>query len=123
MKTDTQRIKRQTRIRKKIGSTSDRPRLSVFRSNQYCYAQVIDTKGNTLFGLSEKTLRPASHPAAQDKKVKLSPIERAKQLGNAIAKLTLEKKIKEIVFDKGRFAYHGRIKAIADGAREGGLQF
>ena|SRR5258706_399457 len=119
MKTDAQRIKRQTRIRKKIGSTSDRPRLSVFRSNQYCYAQVIDKNGNTLFGLSEKTL----HPAAQDKKVKLSPIERAKQLGNAIAKLSLEKKIKEIVFDKGRFAYHGRIKAIADGAREGGLSF
>ena len=115
MKTDVQRIKRQTRIRKKIGSTSDRPRLSVFRSNQYCYAQVIDKNGDTLFGLSEKTLR--------DKTIKLSPIERAKQLGSAIAKLAIEKKIKEIVFDKGRFAYHGRIKAIAEGAREGGLQF
>src|SRR6266567_2352378 len=102
MKTDTQRLKRQTRIRKKIGSTSDRPRLSVFRSNQYCYAQIIDKNGNTLFGLSEKTLHGLAERdhASQDKKVKLRPIERAKQLGSAIAKLALEKKIKEIVFDK-----------------------
>lgn len=77
--------------------------------------QVIDKKGDTLFGLSEKSLIGT--------KSKAKPMERAKELGNAIAKLAMEKKIKEIMFDKGRFAYHGRIKAIAEGAREGGLQF
>jgi large subunit ribosomal protein L18 len=101
---------RQTRIRKKVALVSDRPRLSVFRSNAYVYAQIIDKKGDTILGLSEKTL-----------KVKGTPIERAKLVGAEIAKMALEKKIKEVAFDKGRFAYHGRIKAIAEGAREGGL--
>lgn len=112
-RTDT-RIQRQTRIRKKIVKTADRPRLSVNRSNKYVYAQVFDRDGKALFGLSEKALKVDE---------KLTPIESAKQLGISIAKLSLEKKIKEVVFDKGRFAYHGRIKAIAEGAREGGLQF
>jgi large subunit ribosomal protein L18 len=105
---------RETRARRKLANVTSRARLSVFRSNKYCYAQVIDTKGNALFGLSEKALGKA---------VKGSPIERAKQLGVSIAKMALEKKIKEVAFDKGRFAYHGRVKAIAEGAREGGLQF
>lgn len=106
-------IKRQKRIRKKITYVSDRPRLTVFRSNKYVYAQVIDLNGKTLFGLTEKKL---------DKKG-ASRIENAKELGREIAKIALDKKIKSIVFDKGRFAYHGKIKAIAEGAREGGLQF
>lgn len=107
-------IQRQTRIRRKIAQTTDRPRLSVFRSNNYCYAQIIDKSGNTLFGLSEKVVRG---------KAKVTPIEGAKQLGTAIAELAQKNKIKEVVFDKGRFAYHGRVKAVAEGAREGGLQF
>jgi large subunit ribosomal protein L18 len=104
-------INRQIRIRKKITTVSDRPRLSVFRSNAYVYAQIIDKAGNALVGISEKAL-----------KVKGTPIERAKQVGVEIAKLAIAKKIKEVAFDKGRFAYHGRVKAIAEGAREGGLQ-
>ena len=105
---------RQTRIRKKFQATTDRPRLSVFRSNQYVYAQIIDKSGKSLVGVSEKSVV---------KDTKGTPTDRAKQLGAAIAKKALEKKIKEVVFDKGRFAYHGRVKAVADGAREGGLSF
>jgi large subunit ribosomal protein L18 len=106
------KIKRQIRIRKKIHKVSDRPRLSVFRSNKYCYAQIIDNNGNALFGLSEKALTKQG-----------TRIENAKALGAEIAKKALEKKIKEVVFDKGSFAYHGKVKAIAEGAREAGLQF
>lgn len=110
MNNKNKNVQRQTRIRKKVASVSARPRLSVFRSNRYVYAQVIDKAGNTIVGLSEKAL-----------KVKGTPIERAKLVGAEIAKLALAKKVKEVAFDKGRFAYHGRVKAIAEGAREGGL--
>lgn len=106
------RFKREKRIRKKIAVVSDRPRLSVYKSNKYLYAQIIDAQGNTLFGMTEKSLSE-----------KKSRIENARELGRAIAKTAIEKKIKEIVFDKGSFAYHGKVKAIAEGAREGGLDF
>ncbi len=112
-KTD-KKIQRQVRTRKKIASITNRPRLSVFRSNNYCYAQVIDKSGNTLFGISEKKLQ---------KKDKSTPVNRARELGIEIAKMAKSKKIIEVVFDKGRFSYHGRVKAIAEGAREGGLKF
>ena len=108
------RLHRQIRSRKKTELVTGRPRLSVFRSNNYVYAQIIDVKGNTIAGISEKTLK---------KDAKSAPIDRAKQLGTEIAKLALAKKIKEVAFDKGRFAYHGRVKAVAEGAREGGLSF
>jgi len=107
------KIKRQTRIRKNIALVSDRHRLSVFRSNKYMYVQVIDQKGQTLFGLTEKSLE----------KKDAARIEKAKKLGKAITKMAMEKEIKKVVFDKGRLAYHGKVKAIAEGAREGGLQF
>jgi large subunit ribosomal protein L18 len=107
------RIKRQTRIRKKIDSVSDRMRLSVFRSNRYMYAQIIDSKGDTVIGISEKVI------AAKEK---ASPIERSKALGLAVAKKAIEKKIIEVAFDKGRFSYHGKVAALAEGAREGGLK-
>ncbi len=107
------RIKREKRIRKKIEHVSNRPRLSVFRSNKYVYAQIVDKFGKTLLGLTEKSLE----------KKGATRIENAKELGKAIAKIALDKKIKEVVFDKGRFAYHGKVKAVAEGAREGGLQF
>jgi len=106
------RLHRQIRSRKKTALVTERPRLSVFRSNNYVYAQIIDKKGKTIAGVSEKKLN-------LDAKIK--PIDRAKQVGQEIAKLAVAKKIKEVAFDKGRFAYHGRIKAIAEGAREGGL--
>lgn len=109
-------IQRKTRIRRKISQVSDRPRLSVHRTNMYSYAQIVDVKGNVVVGVSEKVV-------VKDDRKKSTPIERARQVGAAIAKLALEKKIKEVAFDKGRFAYHGRVKALAEGAREGGLQF
>lgn len=111
---------RRTRIRKSIIKVSDRPRLSVSRSNKYCYAQILTNDGKTIIGISEKALRQGSGQVG-DKKI--SPMESARQVGMAIAKLSLEKKIKTVVFDKGSLAYHGRVKAIAEGAREGGLQF
>ncbi len=114
MKNILSKIQRQTRIRKKAGNVSERPRLSVFRSNKYIYAQIIDKKGDTILGVTEKQL---------DLKEKSTPTEKAKKLGAEIAKKALSKKISEVAFDKGRFSYHGRIKAVAEGAREGGLKF
>lgn len=107
-----QSIIRQKRIRAKIKSVSSLPRLSVFRSNNYIYAQIIDDKAQkTLIGVSEK------------KKQAGTKTERAKLLGQELAKLATGKKIAKVVFDKGPYAYHGRVKALAEGAREGGLQF
>lgn len=115
------KVQRQTRIRRKIGVITTRPRLSVFRSNKYVYAQIIDKKGNTVLGLSEKALIHSASSGSS--KEKATPTERAKELGIAIAKMALAKKITEVAFDKGRFAYHGKVAAIATGAREGGLKF
>jgi large subunit ribosomal protein L18 len=112
MNNKNRKVQRQTRVRKKTAVVTTRPRLSIFRSNNYVYAQIIDVKGNTIAGVSEKTFK---------KETKVTPIESAKQVGVEIAKLALSKKIKEVAFDKGRFAYHGRVKAVAEGAREGGL--
>ncbi len=109
-----QQAKRQVRIRKKMRAVSDLPRLSVFRSNQHVYAQIIDdAKRVTLLGVSEKVVQLS----------KGTKTERAHMLGQALAKMAQEKKIKQVIFDKGSYAYHGRIKAVAEGAREGGLQF
>jgi large subunit ribosomal protein L18 len=107
---------RQTRTRKKLGAVSQRARLSVLRSNKYMYAQIVDIAGKTVFSMSEKAL---------DAKVtaKLSSMERAKHFGTMFAKIAEEKKVKEVMFDKGKLAYHGRVKSFAEGAREGGLQF
>jgi len=108
---NTQR--RAQRARKKIKMITNRPRLSVHRSNKYLYAQIIDdTKQVTLVGLHEKTL---------DKKGNSNSIDRAKKLGIEIAAVAKAKKIKDVVFDKGSYKYHGRVKAVAEGAREGGL--
>lgn len=105
--------RRERRIRGKITGTALRPRLSVFRSNLHMYAQLIDDqKRETLLGISDKVVSET---------VGKSNI--AKQLGIALAKKALEKKIQQVVFDKGSYAYHGRVKAVAEGAREGGLKF
>ena len=112
MNDNQKRLHRQIRSRKKTALVTKRPRLSVFRSNNYVYAQLIDIKGNTIAGVSETKLK---------KEAKSTKTERAKLVGQEIAKLALAKKIKDVAFDKGRFAYHGRIKAVAEGAREGGL--
>jgi large subunit ribosomal protein L18 len=111
--------KKQVRIRKKIRGTSERPRLVVFRSAKHAYAHIIDdTTGKTL--LSVSTL---SKDLRADVKQAKTPIARYKLIGVAAAKKALEKNIKEVVFDRSGYLYHGRVKALADGAREGGLKF
>jgi large subunit ribosomal protein L18 len=116
MNNTSAKTRRQIRIRAKVQGTSDKPRLSIFRSNKFIYAQIIDdVAGKTILGVSEQ--------AVVDSKSKLSKIENAKKLGESIAKQAKEKKIVKVVFDKGSYAYHGRVKAVAEGAREGGLQF
>jgi large subunit ribosomal protein L18 len=112
------RIKRQARIRKKIKGTPQRPRLSVFRSAKHVYAQVIDdTAGATLVTASsvEKDFK------AQDKFENKRAA--AAYVGKIVAQRALDKGIKQVVFDRNGFLYHGRIKAISDGAREAGLKF
>lgn len=108
--------KRKKRVRAKILGTKDRPRLSVYRSNKYIYAQISDDeKQATLLAVSDKEI--------SDKASKSSKVERAKLVGELLAKKALKKKIKKIVFDRGGYKYHGRVKALADGARKGGLVF
>ncbi len=110
--------KKHLRVRKKVFGTSERPRLSVYKSLKHIYAQIVDdTKGVTLVSAStlDKELR--------DKLAELTKTEEAREVGRLIAKRALEKGIKKVVFDRGGFIYHGRIKALAEGAREGGLEF
>lgn len=108
------KIKRQKRTRSKIHGTKDVPRLSVFRSNKHIYAQIInDDQRKTLLGVSEKQVGSVSGTKS----------DKAYALGKHISTKAKEKKIKKVVFDKGSYRYHGRVKAFAQGAREGGLQF
>lgn len=101
-------------IRKKLEGTSDRPRLSVFRSNKVIYAQIIDdSKGHTLMASSSVEL---------DKKGGVN-LTISKSVGKKVAEKALANGIKEIVFDRNGYLYHGNIKALAEGAREGGLKF
>ena len=110
-----QKVSRQKRIRSKTKGTSEKPRLSVFRSNKSIYAQVIDDeKQKTIIGVSQKEL---------SNKEKTTKTDKARQLGLLIAKKAIQKKISEVVFDRGSYKYHGRVKAVAQGAREGGLKF
>ncbi|MCP5061317.1 MAG: 50S ribosomal protein L18 [Ignavibacteriae bacterium] len=113
------RIKKKIKIRKKISGTTERPRISVFKSLNQVYAQIIDdTNGTTL--VSESTL---SKSLASDLKKSTGKIEKSKIVGNSLAKKAIEKGITNIVFDRSGYKYHGRIQAIAEGAREGGLKF
>lgn len=115
MKKD-RKIKRKLRTRSKIHGTKDRPRLSVYRSDRSIYAQLIDDERKiTLFGISDKKITK--------KEGKVSKTDRARELGLLLAKKALEKKIDSIVFDRGSYSYHGRVKALAEGARTGGLKF
>jgi large subunit ribosomal protein L18 len=113
------RLKKKIRIRKKIRGTPERPRLVVFRSARHAYAQIVDD-------LSAKTLVSVSTLAKdvqEELKKAKTPIEKFKLIGVAAAKKALEKNIKEVVFDRNGYLYHGRVKALAEGAREGGLKF
>jgi large subunit ribosomal protein L18 len=112
------RHRRQTRVRCKIRGSSDRPRLSVYRSLHHVYAQVIsDETGRTLLAVS--TLSPVIRDAANSK----ASVTAAKLVGKTIAERCREAGISEIVFDRNGFLYHGRVKALADAAREAGLKF
>ena len=109
---------RAKRVRKKVFGTLERPRLSVKRSLKNIYAQVIDdVAGNTIIGIS------TAGPEIRKMKIKGGKIEVSQTLGKLIAEKAKEKGIKKLVFDRGGCLYHGRIKAVAEGAREGGMEF
>jgi large subunit ribosomal protein L18 len=111
--------KRQRRVRKKIRGTSERPRLNVFRSTKHMYAQLIDDQNGVTLAAASTLSKEIGSENAEDSSKKAM----AKQVGKLIAGLAKEKGITEIVFDRNGFLYHGRIEAVADGAREGGLKF
>ncbi len=112
------RLRRKLRIRKRVFGTPERPRLSVYRSLKHIYAQIIDdTRGHTLVAAS--TL----DKEFKENGVKSSTVEGARVVGQILAKRALAKGIKKVVFDRNGFKYHGRVKALAEGAREGGLEF
>ena len=109
---------RHRRIRKKISGTSSRPRLAVFRSARHIYAQAIDdSAGSTLAASSTLTIQKSL------KKTYTGNKEAAKAVGADVAKKLIEKSISTVIFDRGGFVYHGRVQALADGAREAGLNF
>ena len=114
LKKQEKRHRRHVRIKSKIKGTKKCPRLSVFRSNKYIYAQLIDD-------LNGKTLVSANN--VKINKDKLNKTQVAKKIGSSLAKKAIDNKITKIVFDRGGYKYHGRVKAVAEGAREGGLKF
>ncbi len=108
------RLRRHRRVRGKVSGTAEKPRLDVFRSSKHIYAQIIDdVTGNTLVSACSLDKDFSGYGGN---------VEAATQVGKAIAKKALEKGITQVVFDRGGFVYHGRVKALAEGAREGGLQ-
>ncbi|MCI5995191.1 MAG: 50S ribosomal protein L18 [Blautia sp.] len=112
------RVNKHRRLRNRFSGTAERPRLAVFRSNNHMYAQIIDdTVGNTL--VSASTLQKDVKAELE----KTNNVEAAAYLGTVIAKKALEKGITTVVFDRGGFIYQGKIKALADAAREAGLEF
>jgi len=109
------RIKRHKRVRSKISGTPERPRLCVFRSAKHIYAQIIDdVAGKTLVSASSMEKDFTEYGGNK---------EAAKKVGELVAKRAIDAKIEEVVFDRGGFVYHGRVQALAEGAREGGLKF
>jgi large subunit ribosomal protein L18 len=112
----TGRARRKVRIRKKITGTTERPRLSVFRSSKHIYAQVVDDTTGT-------TLAAASTQAGDVKGIEGDKTAQAKAVGSAVAKACTAAGINTVVFDRNGFIYHGRLAALADAAREGGLTF
>ncbi|MDJ0986856.1 MAG: 50S ribosomal protein L18 [Desulfobacterales bacterium] len=112
------RLKRKKRIRKKLVGSADRPRLCVFRSAKHIYAQVIDdSAGKTLASAS------STEKAVREKPESKNKLSNANTVGEIIGKRAMEKGVKQVVFDRNGFLYHGRIKAVSDGARKAGLKF
>lgn len=107
------RARRHRRVRKKVHGTEERPRLCVYRSNRHLYAQVIvDDRGHTLVAAST---RQSGRPNATRAE--------ARELGKRVAELCLAKEVRRVVFDRGGYRFHGRVREVAEGAREGGLEF
>jgi large subunit ribosomal protein L18 len=112
--TQNRRAKIRAKIRSKISGSATRPRLAIYRSNASIYAQIIDDlSGTTLVSASTNDL----------KKAKGTKVDLSKEVGKKIAELAVSKGVTEVVFDRAGYLYHGRVKALADGAREGGLKF
>ena len=112
------RLKRKKRIRKKIFGTVERPRLSVFRSSKHIYAQIIDdTRGHTLVAASSLEQIVKEQPKFDDK------ISKANYVGKLLGERAVAKGVGKVVFDRNGFLYHGRVKAVSEGAREAGLEF
>jgi len=110
------RNRRHARVRKKVVGSGDHPRLSVFRSSRHIYAQVVDDSTRT-------TMASASTLDADLKGMVGAKVDVAKAVGNLVAKRAIEKGVKRVIFDRGGFKYHGRVKSLADAAREAGLDF
>ena len=112
------RVNKHRKLRNRFSGTAERPRLAVFRSNNHMYAQIIDdTVGNTLVSAS------TAEKAVKAELTKTNNVEAAAYVGTVIAKRALEKGIKTVVFDRGGFIYQGKVQALADAAREAGLEF
>lgn len=112
------RLRRQKKVRKKIRGTAERPRLSVFRSTRHIYAQLVDDEsGRTITGVSTLTA------GVLNKLPTGGNVEAAKRVGRAVAEKAKERGVTRVVFDRNGFLYHGRVKALAEAAREGGLEF
>lgn len=105
------RARRHFRVRKRVNGTAERPRLVVFRSDKHIYAQLVDDN-------AQRTIMTVTDNGIEGKKV-----EKSFEVGKKVATLAKEKGVTSIVFDRGGYLYHGRVKAVADGAREGGLEF
>jgi len=112
------RIRRKKHIRKVVSGTPERPRLVVYRSMRQIYVQLVDDQSRrTITGISSLS------PELRERVAKLKPMEAGLAVGEAVARKALEKNIQHVVFDRNGFPYHGRVKALAEGARKGGLQF
>lgn len=117
MNTNTnKRIRRHKRVRAKVVGTANRPRLSVFRSNRFVYGQIIDdATGHTLFGVHSRDVSKGKKSGSKG--------DVSRMVGKELARRAVEKNIKQVTFDRGGYRYQGRVRSLAQGAREGGLEF
>lgn len=110
------RVRRKVKIRKRIRGTDERPRLCVYRSNRYTYVQLISDESSSVLGAASTKSIPAGE-------LSMKSVDSAKLLGKKIAEIAESKSISQVVFDRNGYRYHGRVSAVAEGAREGGLKF
>ena len=119
---EKRRAKRHTRIRAKLSGTAERPRISVYRSNQHTYVQVIDDENQTTL-CAIGTMSTSIKEVVGKEEWKTKTVEAAAAVGKALGAMCVEKGIKKAVFDRGGFIYHGRVKAVAEACREAGVEF